>query len=957
MKLSNGLRRASGLLVVLLVCALSGCAPTTRVGLMPVDYVPLGDAAAVAGNIGSALDAELATAHRVDLIDADRMGHWSHVLKMSRFDRRELQAGQVTGAELLVLPRLVQRGEGYLLQVRLIDTATGQTRWEQMLAYEGESTIERMIQPLIQEIGRQPRAIARSAVDVGFLEPADALGERRLRPIRSAAMRQRWSGALAAAGPELRVLDGQLAEFVYQEATAQRFGVSDPQRHRSVVRRPIVIESRFELPVDTDDAADGPYRVEMTVHDGPWQEHIEVVGRVSEAGVVEAHALQRVLDVIARRRGVALRVPLPQIGGEDLPVPTSPQRRIYDEQSARQFAYAALAGGELPDSHVLKPLVAAGEGRLALDAAIAWTWKNRHLGGWSYFAILLSHAIDQGDMALAFDIYHAQVELFPGYYADRVLTHQDRLQKLRADNGPERPWSDLLDGLLEDEDLDRHAFTADILQPHRLSPKGQSDYFEWLFDQKQYQAVADQALEALRARTPHDNGPLYSWRPQLAYLNALPHLLDEADYEQRLLEILNGDLPEVAGGWDSSVVARFRAWSFRFEAAERLARLWAERQDYQAILSHPMVGSWAWYQANLGSEWDLYLYAGLPQHAVDAAKYDDEKLKANLYTGRYAQALAYVPEGDRGDYRSYMKAAMLAGDMDAFDRAVKGMGTYTKAQDMPMLIEQVRLLRVEAGAFAAWVDGYGAEHLQDTDAALAAYRACAANYPDSLAGAESLFRLGELTWLGQGDRAAGQAWFDQAAEAYAIVIDRAERASRQRPMRRHGFSIQLDDFVDRRSWALYRVGQIELLTRGQVEAARDAWTQGVDLPGRGGFLCGWALHSLSGTEPTLMVGGQDYARPGRIVNLASAHEAPIVTFRLREEHLSREVQARWVGPIGLDKTLFAAWTDDMKADLWQVYAWYRFHDIRPGFSIVHVKTPSAIETVWCRLHGRDSPKP
>lgn len=886
---------------------------------MPVNAAPIGNAQRLASQLDDQLAQGLSPIFEDRLINAERMSHWLHVMQMSQFDRPELQVGQITGADLLVIPRLAHHGDSYLLELKLIDTATGRIGWHKIADYQPGQAIDELIARLGEEIDLHAKEIPAQPIDIALLKPIDAQDQRRWRNQRPAKKCQQWADQLSRIDPRIRVIDPGLSAFVKHQDTAERFGFVDPERAERVVRDAIVVTGRIDLP--PDDAQAPPqerYQIRFIVKDGAWMKTVYASGTLAESAEVQAEALNRLLAVVAERREIEINEQV------------QPQAQQIEQQVERRGEPALVT------DPLLLRLAGDGGGPESLDAAIASAWSSRALTGWTPIMRVVTQAIDKDDMPLAFKAYRAQLTLFPNYHGERYLKHNGRADRLKEDECLSRPWSRWTGDLFKPDTPHWLNLGHDIEAVRQFIHVAEPKRFQRLAAEKRWQQIYDEARDALRVRAPDRNGLLLWWRPTQAYIYSLNNLLEDQALEQRLLQMVSGDLPKVRGGWDRNVVMRHRGWAMRLEAAQVLTHRWAEQRRFDDIMQHPLIGPRAWYHSNVGDQWDLYLYTDEPWHAIDFAQTDTDKACAYLYAGRFEEALGVKLDADDWNHSFHMKAGIMAGDWGAFDQAANRIAEKSDYKEDQIFIEQVRLMRRFPEACDAWVKGYTAEFLKQPDQALEAYQRCANIYPTTFPGAESMFRVGELKWLGrQSQRDVAQVWFDQAKGAYLEIVRRS-------------------DDQRLKAWAYFRIGQIALLTQDNPDAARKAWEVGRKQAGVGKRLCEWSLHSLDDAEPTVRVGKDEHAIAKRIVDIDL--DSGNLQVLLDRGHLATQIDSHVFGPIGLDMSLFDAWSDDQVSDWWSVYLWYLFNDIRPGLTMVYVSTPVETELIWCRIRepGRDA---
>lgn len=1004
---------------------------TAHVGLLPVDFAPLPGTQDKAAKLESRLVKALSEHPGTALIGPKRMGRWTHTMRMSQIDRKELQAGVIAGAQLLVVPRLVHRGDGYLTHVTLIDTATGQTLWEHARQDTDEQPLAVMLDRLLHAVDNAPKRATDDQIDLALLVPDDTHGWTRKQNWRAEATQARWSAALAAADARVRILDRHLADFVSRGSILERAGLVDPDREVELVHSPIVVQTRIDSPYNSRYAfEDAPYALKLTVHDGDWQTQIKVKGTLEHAASIEADALNQLLAVITQRRGLeppekiqavgdaaywqaralmyeaqtsaALEfdglydklktpdgielasnvvaavkalpgskeplAPLGEVSDENgiyitgmpgdkpfgdlkklllkhyIDSPMSGRavmaqtRQVYDYSKrelkqdkpellkrmlamAQQSAEAALLNHEVPHPTLIRFLVHVDEGQLALDAALARAWRRKSLGDWQTISQVVTEAIDTGQMDLAYRGYQAQMTLFPDYYAEGNMRHNTRLGKLQEDDAKnDDRWSKLVPGLLEGKGrLDK----AD-----REAKQTVADYYQSMADQERWEQIAREALEDIRTDPPRiSTSTNYTYAPFNSYLMAIQNLLEPQAYEQRLVELAYGDLPEVKGGWDANVQMRSNAWSLRFEALEHLARFWVGQRRFKDVLNHPLIGTKVWYHGNGGSEWELYLYAGQPERAIQYVESDYELTKAYLYTGRFEEAAKYPLKKRWGEAIACAKAALLTRDQTAFERAVKFVDKNTDGP-LPLLIQYLQLQMKDIETIDAWANGYEAEFMGDTDRAIKTYQQGVLDHPNTFAAAEAMFRVGELLLLDKGIKDKAQFWFSESMITYEKIIDRTRDQSIQ-------------------AWCRYRIGQVAYLTQDDADTAKQAWEKGAKGDGPGKKLCGWALHSLDTSDPTTRVGNSPDPAASRLVEIDLDDGNLHVV--LDKKYLNSKINSHIYGPLGLDYKLFEAWTDDQEDKWWSVYLWYRYADIRPGFALVYTETPDATEAVWCRI--------
>lgn len=1002
------------------------------VGLFPVDFAPLPGTKEEAIQLQAGLVRSLQEHDDFTLIEPEKMGHWSNVMRMSRIDRKELQVGQLTGAKLLVVPRLIKRGEGYLTHLKLIETATGLTCWENTRHSQDDEPLAVLTEQLLHAIKNAPRPMPDHRVDLAILLPDDPHGRSKKQDWRAEATWHRWSSTFAGRTAAVRILDPHLADFISRGGILRRTGLNDPDRPSQATFDPIIVKPRIESPYDSRFAfEDAPYRLLLTVIDGDWQTQLEAKGTLEHAASIEADLLNRLLALVAERRGIPKPDPIQAVGsasywraraliyeahtsaalefsglhdrlqtadgveliknvnaaiksmaGSNEPLAPlgsvsdehgiymmgMPQdqppyselkkllhrhyadshlsgralmwdvRQVYDYQTrqlkddnprgrdralsiAHKMARAAILGRDVAHPRMIHLLVHAGEGQLAMDAAIAYGWRPYAWQKWQTLSQVVTSAIDTGQMDLAYRAYKAQLTLVPDYFTEREMRHKDRLPRLQDDDAVNNDrWSRLAPGLLEGKErLDK---------PIRDAKDALSDHYKAIADQENWEQIARESLEDLRTDPPLVTTPTnHSYAPFRSYLLAIKNLLDPQAYEKRLIELAYGGLPEVNGGWDANAEMRRTAWGCRFEAIERLAMLWTVQRRYQDIMDHPLLGTHAWYHGTSNSEWELYLYTGQTQQAIERVESDYDLTLAYLYAGRFEEAAKH-PLVDRwGHGVACAKAAVITGDRNTFDRAMQFVNKKNEGKT-PLLIQYLQLHMHNIDSMPAWSAGYKAELMRDTDKAIKAYQQGVLDHPNTFAAAEAMFRTGELLLLDKGIEDKARFWLSESVVTYKKLTQQSGDGSV-------------------RAWSQYRIGQFAYLMKDDPAAAKKAWQQGASGSGPGKTLCAWALRSLDDPVATVRVGETRNAKAGRIVDIDI--NAENLGIALDREHPTKQIDSHIFGPIGLDYELFQSWSEDDTADWWMVYLWYRYSDIRPGFALVYVSTPEANQAVWCRM--------
>ena len=252
------------------------------------------------------------------------------------------RAGAIAGASLLVVPRLVHRGDGYLVHLKLIDTATGVTLWEATHQDTDQQPIAALLNQLLQQIDNAPTATDET-IDLAMLLPNDAQAQTRRKPKwRAEATWARWKDALASADPRLRILDPSLADFVSRDAINRRTGLFNDEKPAEVLRSPIVIETQLDAPYNSRYAfEDAPYQLTLTLRDGDWQKVITSKGICENAAQIEAEALNKALAAIAQRRNTPIKHQIKSVGDDKY---WQARALMYEAETS-----AALEHGSLHD--------------------------------------------------------------------------------------------------------------------------------------------------------------------------------------------------------------------------------------------------------------------------------------------------------------------------------------------------------------------------------------------------------------------------------------------------------------------------------------------------------------------------------------------------------------------------------------------------------------------------------
>ena len=478
---------------------------------------------------------------------------------------------------------------------------------------------------------------------------------------------------------------------------------------------------------------------------------------------------------------------------------------------------------------------------------------------------------------------------------------------------------------------------SDVLNKHGLAANGPAEIPENRFHFTRLQAL--QQWEKIRS----DIRLIWKRRPDLyardvykadldhAYVEALEEVMNQRSFLKRMWSILYGELPEVQNGWEQNNHMRIHANRLRTAAAEQLIWHLTTQQRYQTIIQHPLLGPHNWNESSVGRDWHLYLYTNQPQRAIRTAKFDDERTRAYLYSGQYEKAAKRNPDERSESLEPYLKANLLAGNMETV-KAVKQRAVDRDRPGIRQFAERLLLLHrspAPPGAFVSWRTAFKAEFYQHREKALTAYRKTMTKFPDTLPAAESAFRLGELMTLDRDRPSKATRYFNTARSQYKTLLDQSNH-------------------FPTKTYARYRLGQIAYLVTDNRDAAEQYWSRGKQGMGPGRILCRQAFQSISPNQPSIRVGAEKHPDRQRIVTVNLSSER--LHTRLKKPYSNNYIRGIVRAPIGAPNSLFD-WGDSI-SDSWSVHLHYRFNDLRPGFTMIHVQTPDDRDTVWCRLQQK-----
>jgi len=361
-----------------------------------------------------------------------------------------------------------------------------------------------------------------------------------------------------------------------------------------------------------------------------------------------------------------------------------------------------------------------------------------------------------------------------------------------------------------------------------------------------------------------------------------------------------------------------------------LARAWQTKREFAAVVDHPLIGPRAVDDYAM-SELDALRFAGRHEDAVRSCTQNYARHIALVAAGRYHDAVKLPLEASSFESAIYANAdaAMFIRDWDALDRARGHLVGRKKNTDK---LDLVSLLRKEPEACNAWLVAHAAESRHGIAAAATreAFARCAAEFPDTLAGAEAAFRLGEATWLDDGDKEKAAPFFENAQKA----LEKLAAASN-----------------DVAAYAAYRLGQIAMLVQNKPDSAALHWTRGAKLTGIGAKLCAEAGASITESGKPRTAVGEHTPAPASIVRVDSRPGHSAVHVVLDHPRGAATLQGIVRNPSANSTPLFERYDTQSNPmwDRWSFWLWYSQHLSPPGFYLVHVKTADYAETVWCLI--------
>jgi hypothetical protein len=322
------------------------------IALLPVHVGGAGDPE-MKRHIEAVLDAELTRVPGVVVVERARIQTILDELVLSRLNRKDLQAGQIVGAEVLLAARLTHEAERVDLVLTAIETATGNILLSQSFAAADNPAIReaarRFMEALPASLVRREHVIDVAVLPITHTSPFPEQGGV------AESLRGRLAERLAAL-PNVRVLHRELGEFVLAESSLAAAGLVDPERTFAPVAGAIAVHGNLTQTFPSGKEVDQSELVlELKVSRGGEEKEIRVAGILAEAAAMETEAVQRLAEAIAALAGT----PAPAAVETD-----DRTRRYWEAQKYLALAKQMTATYELHEANSEAAIA------LALKAAI-----------------------------------------------------------------------------------------------------------------------------------------------------------------------------------------------------------------------------------------------------------------------------------------------------------------------------------------------------------------------------------------------------------------------------------------------------------------------------------------------------------------------------------------------------------------------------------------------------------
>lgn len=216
---------------------------TWSVGILPVSAIVGVEHLALRRALESSLDTHFLGIPDVQVVDRTHVALFLDELSRSKLNRRDLQVGQIVGAEVLIASQLTA-GSGSDVQLRLsaIETATGTVLLEKAstLTNGAAERVDAAVQAFAGELPERRPSASANRVDIALL-PIAYTGPIDQDVTLTDGIRQRMSQALAA-NSGLRVLHREMGQFVLNESALAAGGLVDPKRRFAPVAGVVLVE-------------------------------------------------------------------------------------------------------------------------------------------------------------------------------------------------------------------------------------------------------------------------------------------------------------------------------------------------------------------------------------------------------------------------------------------------------------------------------------------------------------------------------------------------------------------------------------------------------------------------------------------------------------------------------------------------------------------------------------------
>ena len=299
MRLRRILLTALAVALAAAICRAETDRPWT-IALLPVQVGGAGDPE-MQRLVEAVLDAELTRLPGVVVVERARIQAILDELVLSRLNRKDLQAGQIVGAEVLLAARLTHEAERVDLVLTAIETATGNILLSQSCAAADNPAIReaarRFMEALPASLVRREHVIDVAVLPITHTSPFPEQGGV------AESLRGRLAERLATL-PGVRVLHRELGEFVLAEASLAATGLVAPERTFAPVAGAIAVHGNLTQTFPSSKEVDQSQLVlELKVSRGGEEKEIRVSGILAEAAAMETEAVQRLAEAIAALAG------------------------------------------------------------------------------------------------------------------------------------------------------------------------------------------------------------------------------------------------------------------------------------------------------------------------------------------------------------------------------------------------------------------------------------------------------------------------------------------------------------------------------------------------------------------------------------------------------------------------------------------------------------------------------